>query len=244
MNRLKQQGSSAGFSLVELLIAMTITMILMGVATSLLAAGFRIRSRGNAMADAAADGQRALNIMSREVANAGFNLVTNGVVPQDSDSSHLRIRSNLNKYDMSPGVSAASRNAAIDAGEDIQYFVNPDDNTDYLVRYDVNAPPGINGEDRTKTVLANRLSALRIYYFPQRVTYTTSTDANGVTSCDIPTANFSSGQVTPNLARYLVIAVCVRIPAFGTPNSDGYQPASNMLLVSDVTLRNANLMAY
>ena len=236
MNRIRQQGASAGFSLVELLIAMTITLILMGVATSLLAAGFRIRSRGNAMADAAADGQRALNIMSREIANAGFNLVTNGVVPQDSDSSHLRIRSNLNKYDMSPSVSVASRDAAIDAGEDIQYFVNPADETDYLVRYDVNT--------NTKTVLANRLSALRVYYFPQRVTYTTTTDANGVTSCDIPNANFSSGQVAPNLARYLVIAVCVRIPAFGTPNSDGYQPASNMLLVSDVTLRNANLMAY
>jgi prepilin-type N-terminal cleavage/methylation domain-containing protein len=230
--RLKQQGATAGFSLLELLIAMTITLILMGVGTSLLAAGFRIRSRGNAMTDAAADGQRALNIMSREIANAGFNLVTNGVVAQDSDSSHLRIRSNLNKYDMT--ASLASRDGVIDAGEDLQYFVNPADDTDYLVRYDVNTG--------NKTVLANRLSALRVYYFPQRVTYTTTTAANGVTSCDI--SNFSSGQVAPNLARYLVIAVCVRIPAFGTPNSDGYQPASNMLLVSDVALRNANLPAY
>jgi prepilin-type N-terminal cleavage/methylation domain-containing protein len=232
MNRVKKQGTSAGFSLVELLIAMTITLILMGVATSLLAAGFRIRSRGNAMADAAADGQRALNIMSREIANAGFNLVTNGVVVQDSDSSHLRIRSNLNKFDMT--ASVASRNGVIDAGEDIQYFVNPAGTTDYLVRYDVNT--------NSKTVLANRLTALRIYYFPQRVTYTTTTDATGVTSCDI--TNFSSGQVAPNLARYLVLAVCVSIPAFGTPNSDGYQPASNVLLVSDVTLRNADLLAY
>ena len=83
MNRLKQQGATAGFSLVELLIAMTITLILMGFATSLLAAGFRIRNRGNAVSDAAADGQRALNIMSREIANAGFNLVTNGIVAGD-----------------------------------------------------------------------------------------------------------------------------------------------------------------
>ena len=232
MNRLKQQEATAGFSIVELLIAMTITLILMGVATSLLAAGFRIRSRGNAVSDAAADGQRALNIMSREIANAGFNLVTNGVVAQDSDSSHLRIRSNLNKYDTT--ASLASRTSAIDAGEDVQYFVNPADETDYLVRYDVNA--------NKKTVLANRLSALRVYYFPQRVTYDTTADANGVTDCDI--SNFSSGEVSPDLARYLVIAVCVRIPAFGTPNADGYQPASNVLLVSDVTLRNANLLAY
>ena len=234
MNRLKQQGSTAGFSIVELLIAMTITLILMGVATSLLAAGFRIRSRGNAVADAAADGQRAINIMSREIANAGFNLVTNGVVAQDSDSSHLRIRSNLNKYDMT--ASLASRSGAIDAGEDVQYFVNPAaaEATDYLVRYDVNA--------NKKTVLANRLSALRVYYFPQRVTYSTTTLPDGTTSCDI--TNFSSGQVAPNLARYLVIAVCVRIPAFGTPGTDGYQRESNELLVSDVTLRNADLLAY
>jgi prepilin-type N-terminal cleavage/methylation domain-containing protein len=238
MNRLKQQGATAGFSLVELLIAMTITLILMGFATSLLAAGFQIRNRGNAVSDAAADGQRALNIMSREIANAGFNLVTNGVVAGDSDSSHLRIRSNLNKYDT---TSLGARNAAIDPGEDIQYFVNPADETDYLVRWDVNAPP-VGGVDRSKTVLANRLSALRVHYFPQRVTYDTTADANGVTNCDV--SNFSSGEVAPNLATYLVIAVCVRIPAFGTPNSDGYQPASNVLLVSDVSLRNANLAAY
>lgn len=232
MNRPKQQGATAGFSLVELLIAMTITLILMGVASSLLAAGFRIRSRGNAVSDAAADAQRALNIMSREIANAGFNLVTNGVVAQDSDSSHLRIRSNLNKFDTT--ASTASRNGVIDAGEDVQYFVNTADETGYLVRYDINA--------NKKTVLANRLSALRVYYFSQRVTYNTTTSADGTTNCDI--SGFSSGQSSPDAARYIVLAVCVRIPAFGTPNSDGYQPASNVLLVSDVTLRNANLLAY
>ena len=239
MNRLKLQGATDGFSLVELLIAMTITLVLMAAATSLLAAGFRIRNRGNAVADAAADGQRALNIMSREIANAGANLVTNGVVAQDSDSSHLRIRSNLNKFDTT--ASVASRGGVIDPGEDVQYFVNPASETDYLVRYDINAPP-IGGVDRRKTVLANRLSSLRIHYFPQQVTYTTTTSVNGLTNCDI--TNFSSGEVTPDLAQYLVIAVCVEIPAFGTPNSDGYQPASNVLLVSDVTLRNANLLAY
>jgi prepilin-type N-terminal cleavage/methylation domain-containing protein len=231
MNRLKQQGATAGFSLVELLIAMTITLILMGFATSLLAAGFQIRNRGNAVSDAAADGQRALNIMSREIANAGFNLITNGVVAGDSDSSHLRIRANLNKYDP---TSLGARNAATDAGEDLLYYVRPDDETDYLVRYDINA--------NRKTVLANRLSALRVHYFSQRVTYDTTADANGVTNCDV--SNFSSGEVAPNLASYLVIAVCVRIPAFGTPNSAGYQPASNVLLASDVSLRNANLAAY
>ncbi len=232
MNQVKRRGATAGFSLVELLIAMTITLIMMGAATSLLSAGFRIRNRGNAVSDAAADGQHALNIMSREIANAGFNLITNGVVAQDSDSTHLRVRSNLNKFDTT--ASIASRNGVIDASEDVQYFVNAGAATDYLVRYDVNAA--------SKTVLANRLSALRIYYFPQRVTYNTTTLANGTTDCNI--SGFSSAEVTPDLARYLVLAVCVSIPAFGPPNSEGYQPASNLLLVSDVTLRNADLLAY
>ena len=232
MNQLKLQKATAGFSLVELLIAMSITLVLMGVATSLLAAGVRIRSRGNAVSDAAADGQRALNIMSREIANAGFNLITNGVVAEDSDSNHLRIRSNLNKFDTTATLD--SRNGVIDADEDVKYFVNDADETDYLVRYDVNTA--------SKTVLANRLSSLRFYYFSQRVTYNTTTSADGTTNCDI--SGFSSSAVTPDAARYIVLAVCVRIPAFGSPNSDGYQPASNVLLVSDVTLRNANRMAY
>jgi len=228
MNRLKLKEATAGFSIVELLIAMTIPLILMGVATSLLAAGFRIRSRGNAVSDAAADGQRALNIMSREIANAGFNLVTNGVVAQDSDSSHLRIRSNLNKFDTT--ASVGSRTAAIDAGEDIQYFVNPGAETDYLVRYDVNA-----SADRQKTVLANRLDSLRIHYFAQKVTYAT-------TGCDISGA--SSAEVAPASAGYIVLAVCVQLSAVGLPGSPGYQRSRNVLLVSDVTLRNANLTSY
>src|SRR5499426_3536314 len=97
----------AGFSLVELLIAMTATLVMLGIATTALSTGFRIRDREESVTDAAADAQRALNIMSREIANAGFNLNTNGLVPGDSDSTSIRIRSNLNKYDSS--VSSTSR---------------------------------------------------------------------------------------------------------------------------------------
>jgi len=242
MNQLKQNGATAGFSLLELLIAMTITLVLMGAATSLLAAGFRIRSRGNAVSDAAADGQRALNIMSREIANAGFNLTTNGVVPGDSDSSHLRIRANLNRFDPNTALDSLSRNGVKDPGEDVQYYVNFTGNTDYLVRYDENAE--VSGGRSRETVLANRLSSLRFYYFSQQVTYTTTTLPDGTTNCEIPAASFSSSQVSPAAARYIVIAVCVEIPSFGSPNSEGYQPKTNELLVSDVTLRNWNRLTY
>src|SRR6476661_10442365 len=99
---------SGGFSLLELLMAMVITMALMTAASTLLAQALRVRSRENQKSDALADAQRALNIMSREIANTGFNMTGNGIVVADSGLNKLRIRSNLNKFDYSPLVSAAS----------------------------------------------------------------------------------------------------------------------------------------
>lgn len=224
----KHYPSASGFSLLELLIAMTVTLVIMGIATTVLSSGFKIRSRENSVSDATADVQRALSIMSREIANAGFRLSTNGVVAGDSDSSHIRIRSNLNKYDAT--ASQASRDGVIDAGEDVKYFVNLADETNYLVRYDANAPI-----DRRKSVLANRLDSVRIHYFAQKVTY-------GTTGCDISAP--SNGEVAPALASYIVIAVCVQLPDVGLPGSPGYQRTRNVLLVSDVTMRNANLTDY
>src|SRR6478609_4328057 len=92
------KNASGGFSLVELLIAMVITMALMTAASTLLANALRVRSRENQKSDALADVQRALNIMSREIANSGFNLSNNGIVVSDSSRNRLRIRANLNRF--------------------------------------------------------------------------------------------------------------------------------------------------
>jgi Tfp pilus assembly protein PilW len=218
--------AQAGFSLVELIIAMAVTIAVLAIASSVLMSSFRIRSRENSRSDAVADVQRALNIMSREIANAGYRLNTNGIVPGDSDSTHIRIRSNLNAFDTS--ANSNSQNNVMDAGEDIKYLVNAASNTDYLVRYDAYAT-------NKTTVLANRLDSLKIHYFNQKVTYTTS-------DCDITGA--SATEVSPGSATYIVLAVCVRLSASGSPGSTGYIPASNVVLVSDVTLRNSNLSTY
>ncbi len=228
MHKGLQTRTDRGFSLFELLIAMSITLVLLGIGSSLLMGSFRIRHRENQVSDALADAQRAVNIMSREIANAGFNLSTNGIVAGDSDSSSIRIRSNLNRYVSTD--TANSRDNVTEPGEDIKYFVNPSDNTNYLVRYDMNA----TGLTR-KTVLANRLDSLRIHYFAQQVSYSTS-------GCDI--TGVSAAEVAPNAARYVVIAVCIQMPAYGTPQTEGYQPASNVLLATDVTLRNSALTSY
>lgn len=231
MRKTLHTSTDRGFSLLELLIAMAITMILVGIASSILMSSFNIRHRENEMSDALADAQRAINIMSREIANAGFNLSTNGIVAGDSDINSIRIRSNLNKYD--PGVEEPFKSNVMDAGEDIKYFVNAAENTNYLVRYDDNAP--VVPVDLRKTVLANRLDSLRIHYFDRQVSYSTA-------DCDI--TDWSADEVSPDAARYIVIAVCVRLDEYGTPGSPGHQPATRVLLASDVTLRNADLRSY
>jgi prepilin-type N-terminal cleavage/methylation domain-containing protein len=240
----QQNKSESGFSLLELIIAMTITLGLAAAACTLLAQALRIRTRANDKVDGLADAQRALNIMSREIANAGFNLNNdNGIVAGDSvtdanGNSTIRFRANLNKFDASASPAARSGIGVVDEdlGEDVKYFVWPDDNRHLLARWDRFDSANGNG-----TVLANRLDALHIHYFNQRVTYSTVM-ANGVSGCDITGA--SAGEVTPDQAKYIVIAACVQQPAVGTPGSPGYQPQTNTLLVSDVVLRNNNLVAY
>jgi len=55
MTQNARKKTAAGFSLLELLIAMTVTLVLLGIATTVLAAGYRIRSRENSVSDAVAD---------------------------------------------------------------------------------------------------------------------------------------------------------------------------------------------
>ena len=86
----------AGFSMLELLIAMTITLAMMTAASTLLATSLRTRTRENLRSDALASAQRALNIMSREIGNAGYGLTDNGIVVADSTTDSIRIRANLN----------------------------------------------------------------------------------------------------------------------------------------------------
>jgi prepilin-type N-terminal cleavage/methylation domain-containing protein len=223
------RDDAAGFSLIELLIAMTITLVVMGIATTLLAKSLNVRARENRRSDALADSQRALNLMSREIASTGFRMKTNGIVWQDSnDDTSIRVLANLNKY--TGGVD----NGVTEEGEDVKFFLA--DNTQYLVRYDRNGPAGLQ-----TTVLANRISSLAVYYYATKVNYTTGDcDAPIVTAAGV---NRLTGANIAN-ATYVVLALCVELPAEGNPSSPGYQPESKTLLVSDVTLRNADLTNY
>ncbi|PYS52290.1 MAG: hypothetical protein DMF68_02020 [Acidobacteria bacterium] len=228
----KRHDKAAGFSLIELVIAMAITLTVMTIATTMIAKSLKVRARENRRSDALADAQRALNLMSREISNAGFRMKTNGIVWQDSnDDNSIRILANLNKY------TGETDNGVTEAGEDVKFFIS--DNTQYLVRYDKNRP---DTDPLQKTVLANRVNSLYVFYFPQPVNYTTVDCNNPITVTTTGVTKLSGSNIAN--ATYVVLSLCVDLPAEGTPGSPGYQPASQTLLVSDVALRNVSALSY
>ena len=229
-----------GFSLFELLIAMSITLVIMGLASTLLASSFNMRSRQDRKSDAIADVQRALNSMSREIGSSGYKLPgglpsvsSNGIVAGDSDSQSVRIVSNLNGAD-------GTDTDVNDVDEDVKFLMYVDNTLGqrYLVRYEKNAT-------NTTTVLANRVDSLVIRYYDEKVTYNTTllTGVGGQTVADLTNVRNSAGnlksEVSPADAKYVVIAVGVVLPTIGTPGSPGYQAQSEVELTSDVTLRNS-----
>jgi prepilin-type N-terminal cleavage/methylation domain-containing protein len=233
--------NESGFSLIEVMIAMGVSLVLMGLASSLLASSFNIRAREERKSDGIADVQRALNLMSREIGNAGFKIPgallgvsANGIVVGDTDSQSVRVVSNLNgsPNPTDPTLTDLDVN---DADEDVKFlmYVDNDLGQRYLVRYEKNAT-------NETTVLANRIDSLVIRYYDEKVTYAT-TLAGGV--ADITNVRNAAGsaeaEVSPGNATYLVITVGVTLPAVGEPGANGYQPASEVQVTSDVVLRNA-----
>lgn len=220
-----QDGAEAGFSLVELMIAMAITMVVTVLASSLISGTMKTKLREGQRSDALADSQRALYVMSREIANSGFGLSNNGLVDSDSTSSSIRVRANLNAFE-----GQYSSNAVTDSDEDVKYTLYSGSGSSYIVRLDVNTGA------RT-TILANRVDSLVIRYYSDRIDYTQG-------ACDITPSGGATEVTSKAAAKFVVIALCVQLPAVGTAGSTGYQPASRVQLVSDVSLRNADLSNY
>jgi Tfp pilus assembly protein PilW len=220
-HHLNSNPGEIGFSLLELLIGMTITLVIMTIASTLLATSFNVRSREHSRTDSIADVQRALNIMSREIAigGYGFNTADNGLVAGDCDGGTIRVRSNLNRY--SAGSSSIDR-----SGEDVKFLVDSSDGQNYLVRHDRLAAAGTN----QSTVLANRIDDMSIIYWgPNNAALDVAGDPSQV-------ANAVGIRIilTANLAQV------------GTAGAPGYQPPTTIQLMSDVALRNKsqNLATY
>ena len=215
--RTKQQK---GFSILELLVSMTIMLMLMGIVSLLFGRAMGVRSRESRKTDALTSAQAVLNVMSREIANSGFGLYSdslnrvpnNGIVLADSDAHRIRIRANITntRSYTDPNAPATS-----DPGEDITYFL--DGTTSSIVRYDANAASPIP----KSSIVVNRISSVTFDY----VNYIAGSSATTTTST--PTA--TTGRV--------VITVVVMLdPIVGQP-----YPAT-VTFTSDVILRNANYM--
>jgi prepilin-type N-terminal cleavage/methylation domain-containing protein len=159
-----------GFSLLELMIAMAISLAVLAAASTLLATSLRTRSRENTRSEALASAQRALNIMTREIGNSGYGLNDNGIVTADSGGGNsIRVRANLNNdTDLS------------DPDEDIHFVFQSANGS--IVRVDNAVGP---------VVLASRISGLTISYldmFGGTATAATAERINVNVWVDLPAA--------------------------------------------------------
>ncbi len=215
--------SQQGFSLLELMIGMTITLMLLGVMSSVVFRATGVNQRETRKADALVSAQAALNLMSREIGNSGFGIYmdemtqtpSNGIVIADSNSQQIRVRSNFdNVGDISrpPGSTVMATNQP---GEDVTFFFDP--STRSIVRYDFNAPSGTPAS----SVVVNRISNVTFQYF----NYTSSSST--VTSTSTPTS--ATGRV-----RITVLVELEPVP--------GQAINEVVSFTSDVTLRNSNYM--
>src|SRR5690606_26366147 len=106
---------------------MTITLILLGAAVSVFSGALSTRARESSKTDAITSAQAALNIMSREIGNAGFGLMHNGLVG-DSTSTQLHFRANIDN----------TNGETTDPGEDIVYYLDGTGDDQSVVRIDNN----------------------------------------------------------------------------------------------------------
>jgi prepilin-type N-terminal cleavage/methylation domain-containing protein len=207
----KESGGEAGFSLVELMIAMAVTLTIMVIAGRMLAMTMNVRTRENQRTEAVADAQRALQAMTRDISNAGLGLSDNGVYcdnPAEPTYGEIRIRSNLNAF------SEAVPDTA-DQDEDVVYALINDATVTpaqrLVTRQDVNTGK--------ISQLANRIDGLHFDFL--------NADDSAATSVA--------------LAAKVRITVWVSLPAIGTPGGYDYQPPTRMRLSSQAALRNSLL---
>ncbi|HUR98081.1 MAG TPA: hypothetical protein VMZ26_08470 [Pyrinomonadaceae bacterium] len=144
-------GCSVGFSLVELLVSMVVTLVILagaiGIFTNQLESGRFQRSR----ADAITSAQAAINILSREIGNSGYGLkrgilASNGLVLADCNATRLHFRANTNNLN----------DTTADPGEDVTFYY--DAASQSIVRYDA-----VNGGSSAGII--NQVSLVTFRYF-------------------------------------------------------------------------------
>lgn len=206
----------------ELMIAMVVMLVLMGIVSTLLSRSLSVRARERQRTDALTSAQAALNVLSREISNSGFGLAVpgdprianNGIVAADSNSHQIHVRSNFNNVGPHPAPTGTPHTvlSTLDPGEDLTFFY--DAATKSIVRYDPNDTP-------TTSAIVNKVSNVSFRYF----------DYVGINSTGVevttPTNNTGRVEITVNVDLD---------PVYGQPNP------SNVRFTSQVTLRNSKYM--
>jgi len=197
----------------ELLVAMTIILVVLGLVMTLFARSLSTRQRESSRTDALTAAQAAMNVISREVANSGYGLriqaegiADNGLVAADSNSGTIHFRANTTNSNI----------VLTDPGEDVTYYYEP--GTQSILRYDKNG--GGPGVPQTSIVI-NRISSLAFQYFDY------------IGNNPVPTVG---GTPTDETGRVRV-TVTVKLEQIL-----GYANRQDVVLVSDVTLRNSEYM--
>lgn len=212
------KSKDTGFSILELIISMTVILICLGIVSTLLGQAFGVRARESQRTDALTSAQAALNVISREISNSGFGIYTgtsaartasNGLIAADSNAKRIHFRANIENTGPTGGATVLSTNRP---GEDITYFF--DAATDSIVRYDPNDSP------QTSAVV-NRISDVTFEYFNYVGTNSTGTL--------VTTPGNDTGRIR--------ITVLVQLdPVQGQPNP------LDVAFTTEVTLRNSKYM--
>lgn len=222
----------AGFSIMELLIAVAVMIVVSGAATTLLVSAFTVRSREDQRSEGTADARRALNIISREVASAGYQLPPgltynasggavlvppNGLIAEDCNATAITFVTNTDAQgDFNSDPNDAIPDAPADftisgSDEAIKFQFVQDGGNNFLVRKDL-----LTGDS---LVLANRIDGVQFDFLN------------------------SAGGAAATIAQAtsINIRVWVTLNPVGRAGSAGYQPPSQVTLSSRVDLRNAHL---
>jgi Tfp pilus assembly protein PilW len=207
----------------ELIVAMSVMMVITGAATSLLVGAFSVRTREDERTEAIGDVRRALNILSRELANSGYQLPpglsynsaagvnsvpANGLLPGDCDATSISFVANLDG-------SSGSRDIG-DPNEALTYQFTQDGDAGFLMRRDLNDGAGAQ-------TLANDIDGVQFDYL----------DVNGANT---------SGDVSRTVR--VRITIWAELNPVGQPGTTNYQPPSQVRLASEVDLRNVSLNTF
>lgn len=156
-------SSAEGFSLVELVVSMMITLVILGAAVAAFTGALQSRELQSSRTDALSSAQAAINIMTREIGNSGYGLrrgqyASNGLVlGGDSTSTRIHVRANVNN----------ANSTTSDPAEDITFYF--DALTKSVVRYDA-------GSNTTSGII-NRVSNVQFTYHNYAADGTSTTGA-------------------------------------------------------------------